>query len=99
MRQVRLDPARGFDEIDAIAVVLFHAGGDGEDVGIEDDVLRREADLVHQNFVGAFADRRLALERVGLALSVERHHHHRGTVAAHNSGVLDEGGLALLHGN
>jgi hypothetical protein len=26
-------------------VVLLDAGGDGEDVGIEDDVLGREADL------------------------------------------------------
>ena len=43
------------------------------------------------------ADRDLALERVGLALFVERHHHHRGAVAAHDPGVLDEGRLALLH--
>ena len=54
---------------------------------------------VHQDVVGALADRGLALERVGLALFVERHHHHRGAVAAHDFGVLDEGGLALLHGN
>ena len=99
MRQVRLDPARRLDEIDAVIVVLLHAGGDGEDVRIEDDVLGRKADRVHQNVVGALADRRLALERVGLALFVEGHHHHGGAVAAHDLGVLDEGGLALLHGN
>jgi hypothetical protein len=28
-----------------VVVVLLDAGGDGEDVGIEDDVFRREADL------------------------------------------------------
>ena len=35
-----------FDEIDGVVVVLLHAGRDGEDVRIENDVLRRKADLV-----------------------------------------------------
>jgi hypothetical protein len=43
--------------------------------GIEDDVLGREADLVHQDVVGALADRDLALDGVGLSLFVEGHHH------------------------
>ena len=67
MRQVLPDPARRFDEGDAVAVVLLHAGRDGKDVGIEDDVLRRKADAVDQDVVGARGDRGLALERVGLA--------------------------------
>ena len=46
VRQVLADPARRLDEGDAVAVVLLDAGGDREDVGIEDDVLGREADLV-----------------------------------------------------
>ena len=96
VRQILPDPARRLDEIDAVIVVLLHAGGDGEDVGIEDDVLRREADLVHQNVVGALGDRAFALERVGLAFFVERHHHHRSAVAAHDFGVLDEGLPRLL---
>ena len=62
VRQVGPDPARRLDEIDAVAVVLLHAGGDGEDIGIEDDVLGRKADLVHQNVVGALANLGLALE-------------------------------------
>ena len=60
MRQVLPDPARRLDEGDAVAVVLLHAGGDGEDVRIEDDVLRRKADAVDQDVVGARGDRRLA---------------------------------------
>jgi hypothetical protein len=32
--------ARGrLDEVDRVVVVLLDAGGDGEDVGVEDDVL------------------------------------------------------------
>ena len=49
-----------------------------------------------QDVVGALGDRAFALERVGLALLVEGHHHHRGAVAAHGLGMRDEGGLALL---
>ena len=46
-----------------VVVVLLDAGGDGEDVGVEDDVLGREADLLGQDAVGALADRDLALDR------------------------------------
>ena len=35
---------QAFDEVDGVVVVLFDAGGDSEDVGIEDDVLGRETD-------------------------------------------------------
>ena len=95
--QVRPDPARRLDEVDAVVVVLLDAGRDREDVRIEDDVLGREADLLRQDLVGARADLGLALERVGLALLVERHHDDRGAVAAHDLRVLDELFLAFLH--
>jgi hypothetical protein len=45
--------ARGLDEIHRVVVVLLDTGGDGEDVGIEDDVFRREVELTRQQFVGA----------------------------------------------
>ncbi len=57
---------RRLDEIDAVIVVLLDAGGDGEDVRIEDDVLRREAGLLGQQLVGAGADFDLARLGVGL---------------------------------
>ena len=85
MRQVLPDPARRLDESDTIAVVLVHAGRNGEDIRVENNVLGRKADLVDQDVVGALADRGLAFERVGLALFVKRHHHHRGTIAAHDA--------------
>ena len=37
MRQVRLDPAGGLDEVDRVVVVLLDPGGDRENVGVEDD--------------------------------------------------------------
>ena len=88
VRQVGLDPARGVDEVDRVVVVLLHAGGDGEDVRIEDDVLGREADLVDEDAVGALADADLVLVGRGLALLVEGHHHHRRAVLEDGAGVL-----------
>ena len=73
-----------------VVVVLLDAGGDREDVRIEDDVFGREADLLRQQLVGALADRDLALDRVGLALLVERHDDDGGAVRAHLARVLEE---------
>ena len=61
------DPAHGLDEVDGVAVVLGHAGGHGEDVRVDDDVVRREAGLLREQVVAAFGDGDAALEGVGLA--------------------------------
>ena len=91
-----LDVAAAFDEVHGVVRVLLDAGGDGEDVGIEDDVRRGEADLVHQQLVAARADRDLALQGIGLSLLVEGHHHHGCAVAAREPRVRDEFLLAFL---
>ncbi len=77
--------------------MLFDTGGDREDVRVEDDVFRREADFIDQDVVGAFADLFLARFGVGLAGFVEGHHHHGGTVAFAQLGVMDELLDAFLH--
>ena len=61
--------------------MLLHAGGDSEDVRIEDDVAGGKIRAFGQQFVGAPADVDLALGIVGLALFVERHHDHGRAVA------------------
>src|SRR3546814_4852863 len=65
------DDLRRLDEVDRVVVVLLHAGGDGEDVGVEDDVLGREADLLGADLVGARAELDLAFAGIGLAMFVE----------------------------
>ena len=95
-RQVLLDPLRGVDEIHGVVVVLLHAGADGQDVRVENDVLRREADLLRQNAVGALAHLGLALEGIGLALLVEGHHDDGRAIAANQHGLLHELLLAFL---
>ena len=94
--QRRLDPPRSVDVGDGVRVVLFDPRGYGEDVGIEDDVLGREAGLLGQEFVRACADRHLAVGRIGLALFVERHHHDRRAVAADEPRFGEELRLAFL---
>ena len=88
VRQVGFDPARGVDEVNRVVVVLLHAGGNGEDIRIEDDVFGRKANLVDQYPVGALADADLVLVSRGLALLVESHHHHRRAIFENGGGVL-----------
>ena len=76
--------------------MLLDPRRDGEHVRVEDDVLRREADLVDEQPVGALADRDLALDGLGLALLVERHHDDAGAVAADDARLLEERLLAFL---
>ena len=77
--------------------MLLQAGGDREDVRVEDDVLGRKAGLLRQQVVGAPADLDAPLERVGLALLVEGHHHHRRAVLPAQARLAQELRLALLH--
>ncbi|MNJ38566.1 hypothetical protein D3C77_334150 [compost metagenome] len=90
------DPDR-LDEVDGVVVVLLDPRRHGEDVGVEDDVLGREADLVDEDVVGAGADLDLARGGVGLAHLVKGHDHHGGAVAQALDGVVAEGVFALLH--
>src|SRR5215212_2101539 len=92
----RGDLTHSLDKVNAVVVVLLDAGGDGEDVGVEDDVLGRETDLLCEDAVGAFAYVDLPLLRVGLASFVEGHYDHRSTVALQQSRPPDELYFSLL---
>ena len=95
--EVFFDPAGRVDEVERVVVVLLHAGGDGEDVRIKDDVLRIEAHFIDENAVGAFANADLVLVGRGLAFFVKGHHHGGGTVAFDAACTLAEGLFAFLH--
>ncbi|OPZ09737.1 MAG: hypothetical protein BWZ08_00202 [candidate division BRC1 bacterium ADurb.BinA292] len=91
-----LDQPGGLDEGDAVGVVLLHAGGDGQHVGVEDDVAGVPAFLVDENAVGAFADRQLAVGGIGLAGFVEGHHDGGRAEPAQFACVLAEHRFAFL---
>ncbi len=95
-RAAVLDQRQCLEERFREAAMLLDAGRDGEDVRVEDQILRREAHLLDEEPVRALADRDLALGRLGLALLVERHHHDAGAVAAHRARLLQERLLPFL---
>ena len=94
--QVFANPLHGIDEVHGVVVVFLDAGGDGENVRVEDDVFGRKADA-DQQLVGLGADFGLARKGVGLALLVEGHDDHRGAVLAAQARLAQELGLAFLH--
>jgi hypothetical protein len=96
MRQGLLEDRGGLEEIDGVVVVLLDAGRDGEDVGIEDDVLGRETDLVGKKLIGARANPDFFIARGGLALLIKRHHDGGGAVAANEFCAAQEFGFAVL---
>ena len=81
MRQVCLDPARGFNEIYGITIMFRNARGNGKYVRVKDNVFRRKA-IRDQQLVGPFADFDLAGESIGLTFFVKGHHDHRCTILA-----------------
>ena len=87
-----------FDEVDRIAAMLVDPGGDGEDVGVEDDILGREA-VRDEQIISAATDVDLAFLGVRLPGLVKRHHDHRGAVAADLGGDGEERFLAFLEAN
>ena len=95
-RHLLLDQPCRLDEGHGVVVVFLDTGGNGEDVGIEDDVFGREADLFGEQPVAALADRHLALDGVGLALLVEGHDHHGGAVALDARCMLEKRVFAFL---
>ena len=76
--------------------MLLDAGGDGEDVRIENDVLGREADLIDEDAIRSLADADLVFVSRGLALLVEGHHHRGGAVLFDLRGAFFELRLAFL---
>ncbi len=85
----------GIDEVDGVVVVLLHSGGDRQNVRVEDDVFRREADFVDKQIVGSLADSDFVVFVRGLALFVECHHDGGGAVLANQPGATQE--LLLRH--
>src|SRR5450759_3681898 len=95
-REALFDLAGRLDEILRVGGVLFDSSCDRQDVGVEDDVLGLEAGLFGEQLVGPAADLHLALERVGLAGFVERHHDSGRPIFAHQAGLLEKRLFAAL---
>ena len=97
MRQVLADAAGTLEEFDSVVVVFLDTGSDRENVGVEDDIFRREADLLSQQLIGARANLVFAIRRIGLPLFIECHDHHGSAVTQDLARLGKEGFFALLH--
>ena len=84
-----LDPGNGTDEVDGVGLMFAQARTDGEDIDVEDDVLRREADACQQ-VVGTLGNGYLSLIIRCLSLLVEGHHHNGSTQTAQLMGFAEE---------
>ena len=90
VRTALFDLPGGFEERDGIRVVLLDPGSHGEDVGVEDHVLEREAHLVTEHLGRPLTYGDLTLDGVCLALLVERHDDHCSSVAPRQASLFDE---------
>ncbi len=79
--------------------VLLDPGRDGQDVRVEDDVVRRESRLGRQQVERAAEDLHLPLDALGLPALVERHDDDRRSERAHRPCLREERLLALLQGD
>ena len=94
-RAQTLDLTARFDEVTAVIVVLRHAGRDGEDVRVENDVTRREAYTDH-DVIRALADPNFILFRRRLSFLVESHDDGRGTVILQNFRLFNKERFSLF---
>ena len=60
--------------------MLIDARGNGENIGVENDVVGWEVQFRSQQCVGALANGLAAIKSVGLPLFIEGHDDHRSTV-------------------
>src|SRR4051812_11582134 len=84
------------DEVDGVVVVFLDAGGDREDVRIEDDVLRCEADSFGEQFVSSLADADFIFYIDGLSLLVERHYDDGCAIPSTKFRAAQEFGFAIF---
>ena len=96
MWQILADVTTAFDKIHGVVVMLIDTGGNREDVGIKNDVLRSKTSLGDKQIVAALTDRLLLLQRVRLSGFVKGHHHDSSTIATTESGFLQKVCFAFL---
>ena len=70
--------------------MFFDSGGNRQDVGVENDVLGGEAELLGKKIEGAFANAHFFVSLSCLTLFVKRHHDSCSTVAANQFSTPEE---------
>ena len=95
-RQVLVNPLGRPDKVHGIVVVTLDAGGDGQHVGVEDDIAGSYAGHPGEQSVGPGAHLDFAFVGIGLSLFVESHDHHGRPHLLDFAGVLQKQLFALF---
>ena len=94
--QVLTYPFRRTDEVGCIGIMLFHTCGDGEDIGVENDVQRIHPHPFGQYLISPLGYLNPTFIAGGLPLLVEAHHHHSSSIAHGVFSMGNELRLALF---
>ena len=94
--QVLADPGAGADEVGSIAVVLLNAGGDGQHIGVDDDVAGAETGLLAQQRISPPCYLDTALVGGGLPFLVEAHDDDGSPIAPDGGSMVEEALLAFF---
>ena len=70
--------------------MLLHPSGHREDVGVKNNVFRREVDLFCKELVGPFAYRYFVVGIGCLTILVKRHNDDGGSIITDSSSLLEE---------
>ena len=95
-RQVLSYPLHAPDEVEGVSVVLLHARGDGQHVGVEYDIAGIHPNDVHQYMVRPLGYLYASLISSGLPSLVETHHHASRPIPHHVTGMGNEDFLSLF---
>ena len=76
--------------------MLFQAGSDGEDIWVEDYVVRGETGALGQKIVSALTNFDSSIEIVSLTSLIKGHHDDGGTVASNKAGLTEKLIFAIL---
>ena len=94
--QMLLDPRRRLHKVDGIVVMGLDPRSNGQDVGVDDDILRRHANPIDQQSIYPLRDRNTSFIGVGLPCLVEAHDDHGSTMIATDPGTTQELLFAIL---
>ena len=76
--------------------MFLDPGGNGKDIGVKDNVLRRETNFLREDVIRASANGDFAFKRVCLTFLIERHYDNRRAIQFHDACLPDELVLAFL---
>lgn len=91
MWQFVFDVFVGVDKVLCVVVMFFDIGGDGKDIGVEDNIFWWEVDFFGQDFVGVMVNFNFMFVGVGLINFVESYYYYCGVVVVNQFCMVDKG--------